>query len=76
MKLFATLREKPWIHDPQLAAAGPELTLRDPQAAARVALRFFLAVVGVLFFLLFVFWVGYHRLTAIIESADDAQFVF
>ena len=51
MKLFATLREKPWIHDPQLAAAGPELTLRDPQAAARVALRFFLAVVGVLFFL-------------------------
>lgn len=51
MKLFSTLRQKPWIQDPQLVAEGPELTAADPMGPARVALRFILAIVGVLFFL-------------------------
>jgi cytochrome c oxidase subunit 3 len=48
MNPFKTLGEKPWLAQP--APAGPVLEA-DPQAAARTALRFFIAVVSVLFFL-------------------------
>ncbi|MDB4476484.1 cytochrome c oxidase subunit 3 [bacterium] len=50
MKLLKVLGTKPWLHDTEAggvaAYAGP-----DTEAAARIALRFVLAVVGVLFFL-------------------------
>jgi cytochrome c oxidase subunit 3 len=48
MNPFKILAEKPWLPQP----AGPAQILDDdPQAAARIALRFFIAVVSVLFFL-------------------------
>lgn len=50
MSLFSTLREKPWVKDPQALDAVSEAAPHSP-AAARVALRFILAIVGVLFFL-------------------------
>lgn len=49
MKLLKTLGTKPWLHDEDggaAAYAGP-----NTAAASRIALRFFLAMVGVLFFL-------------------------
>ena len=49
MKILKTLGTKPWLHDADggaAAYAGPDTT-----AASRTALRFFLAMVGVLFFL-------------------------
>lgn len=46
MSLFKTLGEKPW-----LAAGGAPVLVHDPDAAGRIALRFFLAIVSVLFFL-------------------------
>lgn len=46
---FHTLAEKPWLHP--AAAGAAELPVSDPLGPARVALRFLLAVVGVLFFL-------------------------
>ncbi|WP_116368836.1 cytochrome c oxidase subunit 3 [Parahaliea mediterranea] len=48
MSLFSTLREKPW--EPQPALAGHP-TPADPLATPRTALRFIMAIVGVLFFL-------------------------
>jgi cytochrome c oxidase subunit 3 len=50
MKLFGTLREKPWLH-PSVAAGSEEVATLDPNGPARVALRFLLAIVSVLFFL-------------------------
>jgi cytochrome c oxidase subunit 3 len=51
MKFFSTLRQKPWIQEPLPAGGGVEVPPVDPQAAARVALRFVLGIVGILFFL-------------------------
>lgn len=51
MKLFGTLREKPWLHPPVAAGMGVDVPALDPQGPARMALRFILAIVGVLFFL-------------------------
>ncbi|MFK8047463.1 MAG: heme-copper oxidase subunit III [Halioglobus sp.] len=48
MSFFKTLGEKPWLAQ---AAGGVPLMEHDPHASGRIALRFFLAVVGVLFFL-------------------------
>lgn len=48
MNPFKVLAEKPWVAHP--AGAVPLLE-HDPDAAGRIALRFFLAVVSVLFFL-------------------------
>jgi cytochrome c oxidase subunit III len=48
MNPFKVLAEKPWL--PQAAAAAQVYDI-DPNADARVALRFFIAVVCVLFFL-------------------------
>jgi cytochrome c oxidase subunit 3 len=50
MNPLKTLGEKPWLQA-TAASATADATLADTQAAARIALRFFLAVVGVLFFL-------------------------
>ncbi|MGB1140424.1 MAG: cytochrome c oxidase subunit 3 [Halioglobus sp.] len=50
MSLFSTLREKPWLHATP-AGPAPGYDTIDPQAASRIALRFILAIVGVLFFL-------------------------
>ena len=51
MSIFKTLREKPW--DAQVAAAGNAVAVApiDPQGAARIALRFIMAIVSVLFLL-------------------------
>lgn len=51
MNPFKTLSEKPWIQQPVGTEATVELTPIDTLAAARVVLRFILAIVGVLFFL-------------------------
>ncbi|MDX1736437.1 MAG: cytochrome c oxidase subunit 3 [Halioglobus sp.] len=51
MSLFKTLREKPWEHEAATAGGAPHYDGPDPEAAARIALRFILAIVGVLFFL-------------------------
>jgi cytochrome c oxidase subunit 3 len=51
MKLFGTLREKPWVHQPLMAGAQTDVPALQPQGPARIALRFILAIVGVLFFL-------------------------
>jgi len=50
MSLFATLREKSWLPQAPDEAAHP-VTPADPLAATRTALRFLLAIIGVLFFL-------------------------
>ena len=52
MKLFSTLREKPWIQQP-VTAMGPsqEVLVIDRLNAARLILRFIMAMVSVLFFL-------------------------
>lgn len=51
MKLFRTLREKPWEHEPALAGHPLAAPTADPLGPARVAVRFVMAIVGVLFFL-------------------------
>ena len=52
MGIFKTLGEKPWLQDPAIAGNAAALEhAPDTAAAAQVALRFILAVVGVLFFL-------------------------
>ena len=49
MSLFKTLGQKPWLHgDTAVAAPVPEF---DAASASRTALKFILAIVGVLFFL-------------------------
>lgn len=50
MSLFRTLREKPWEHEPALAG-HPVPAPADPLGPARIAVRFVMAIVGVLFFL-------------------------
>ena len=50
MNPFRTLGEKPWLHPPE-PAGGVGLPVTDPMGPATVALRFVLAIVGVLFFL-------------------------
>lgn len=49
MSLLHTLREKPWLQQPALDT-GPPLP-PSPHAAARVAVRFIMAIASVLFFL-------------------------
>lgn len=51
MKLFKTLRDKPWEHHPATAGDVTPYAGPDTEAASRIALRFILAIVGVLFFL-------------------------
>ncbi len=51
MKLFRSLREKPWLQQPAIAGGAPAYAGPDTAGAARIALRFILAVVGVIFFL-------------------------
>ena len=48
MNPFKTLGEKPWLQPGNAAVAAPAI---DPQASARIALRFILTIVSVLFFL-------------------------
>ncbi len=48
MKIFGTLREKPWLHETALAAGQPA-PIKDALGPARIALRFVMAVVAVLF---------------------------
>lgn len=50
MNPFRTLGEKPWLHQPE-PAGGLGLPVTDPLGPATVAVRFVLAIVGVLFFL-------------------------
>ena len=51
MNVFRTLRQKPWLQSPLPTEAEIEAPAVDTLAAARLALRFVLAIVGVLFFL-------------------------
>ena len=51
MSIFKTLRDKPWEHAPATAGGAPEYEGPNTRDAARIALRFVLAIVGVLFFL-------------------------
>ncbi|MDZ7783491.1 MAG: cytochrome c oxidase subunit 3 [Halioglobus sp.] len=51
MKFFRTLRDKPWEHHPATVGDATAYAGPDPEAASRIALRFILAIVGVLFFL-------------------------
>jgi len=51
MNLFTTLREKPWQTATPQSAVTPGYAGPNPEAASRIALRFILAIVGVLFFL-------------------------
>lgn len=50
MKFFDVLGEKPWLKEVLVAGDAP-LVETEPQVAARIALRFIMAIVGVLFFL-------------------------
>ena len=50
MSILKALLDKSWQH-PSTAGAAPEFGGPDPAAAARVMLRFILAIIGVLFFL-------------------------
>jgi cytochrome c oxidase subunit III len=50
MKWWRVLAEKPWLVQPAEAVPLPAQVLR-PDGAAQIALRFILAIVGVLFFL-------------------------
>jgi cytochrome c oxidase subunit 3 len=51
MKALKILLDKPWLHEPAAAGIAPQYSGPDTAAASRTALRFFLAVVSVLFFL-------------------------
>jgi cytochrome c oxidase subunit 3 len=51
MSFLKTLGERPWLHAPLSTGGAMDVPLQDPQGAARVALRFILAIVGILFFL-------------------------
>lgn len=51
MSFFKTLAEKPWQHAPVIAGGAVAEPALDAQGPARVALRFILAIVGILFFL-------------------------
>lgn len=51
MSLFSTLREKPWQTATSQGAVTAGYAGPNPEAASKIALRFILAIVGVLFFL-------------------------
>ena len=51
MKVLRVLREKSWLHEPVTAGEAPLYAGPDTSAAARTALRFFMIIVSVLFFL-------------------------
>ncbi len=51
MSLFKTLREKSWEHEPATTGEVTSYAGPDMERASRTALRFILAIVGVLFFL-------------------------
>lgn len=51
MKALKILRDKPWLHETASAGSAPQYSGPDPGAASRTALRFFMVVVSVLFFL-------------------------
>jgi cytochrome c oxidase subunit III len=51
MSIFTTLRDKPWEHKAATATGPDSYAGPDMAGASRIALRFVLAVVGVIFFL-------------------------
>lgn len=51
MSIFKTLQQKPWIPETAAASAAGEYATPDAADSGRIALRFLLAIVGVLFFL-------------------------
>lgn len=51
MKALRILRDKPWLHEPATVGHSPQYDGPDTPAAARIALRFIMAIVSVLFFL-------------------------
>ena len=51
MKALRILRDKPWLQEPATAGHSPEYGGPDTAAAARIALRFIMVIVSVLFFL-------------------------
>ena len=51
MKALRILRDKPWLHEPVTPGGTPPYAGPDTDAAARTALRFFMIIVSVLFFL-------------------------
>lgn len=51
MKALKILRTKPWLHEPATAGLSPSYGGPDTASAARIALRFIMAIVSVLFFL-------------------------
>jgi len=51
MKALKILRTKPWLHEPATAGPSPSYGGPDTASAARIALRFIMAIVSVLFFL-------------------------
>jgi cytochrome c oxidase subunit 3 len=51
MNPLKILLDKPWLHEPAAAGIAPQYSGPDTTAASRTALRFFLAVVSVIFFL-------------------------
>jgi len=51
MKALRILRDKPWLHEPATVGHSPQYDGPDTAAAGRIALRFIMAIVSVLFFL-------------------------
>ena len=51
MKVLKILLDKPWLHEPAAAGIAPQYAGPDTTAASRTALRFFMAIVSVIFFL-------------------------
>jgi cytochrome c oxidase subunit 3 len=51
MKILKTLGTKPWLHEHEVGGVAAVHNGPDTAGASRIALRFFLAMVGVLFFL-------------------------
>jgi len=51
MKILKTLGTKPWLHEPDTGIIAPPYPGSDTAAARRIALRFIMVIVSVLFFL-------------------------
>ena len=51
MKILKTLGTKPWLHEPATGVIAPPYPGPDTAVARRIALRFIMAIVSVLFFL-------------------------
>ena len=51
MKILKTLGTKPWLHEHEVGGVAAVHAGPDTAGASRIALRFFLAMVGVMFFL-------------------------